>query len=338
VVKKSNKGAGHPPEKSDPGESKPKEEGDERERVVKKKSGRGSRGGEDANDAPPGSPTAVLGREVQWRDPKLLKPTYAKAVREHTKEELDDLRASISEERIRTPLIITPGGDVIDGNGRARIAKELGIAKVPCVVLEGVTEEEAWTLATKLNTDRRHLTRDEKRKAIADALNRDESVSDRAIAKRTHSSHVTVGKIRKDLEATGKLDQSNDRFDEHGVARPASANQKKKTKAVEKDAKRQAQTNSPSGSDEPAEVAAPPAPADGTADSNDTPKPAAASAAAVLTELAVDVKTVEPKVQRLIDLIRAGGPEKPHRPDVAAIADAFAQFAKNLNGAFKSAK
>jgi ParB-like chromosome segregation protein Spo0J len=232
--------AGGAPEKPDPGPLDAKQPaGGEKTpgtKPAKKKPAGGSQTVQEGRSPPPEAPSAALNGKVEWRNPATLKHQFASAVRKHTPEEERDLRASIAERGILQPLLITPDGEVIEGNTRARIARESKMTVVPCIVVAGLDDEEAWGAAVTLNADRRHLTREQKEEAINDLLNREPGLSDREIAKQTHTSHGTVAKKRKALEVTGQIPQSEERHDRRG-ARPVGANRKTAAKKVNKTAK-----------------------------------------------------------------------------------------------------
>lgn len=294
---------------------------------AKKKSG-GSKPGQEANPSLPGTPAAVLHAKVEWRDPAMLKHSFASAVRKHTDDEYRDLCASIAERGILQPLLITPDGKVIEGNGRLRIARDSGMTSVPCVIVAGLADEDARSAAVKLNTDRRHLTPKEKEKAIRELLNRDPGLSDRHIAKQAHASHGTVAKKRKEPEATGQIVRTEERRDRHGVARPASANRNTAAKRVNTAAMPSLRTGGSAGSDKTSESSAraPERSVDGGPRA-DGPQ------SMVLAGLVAAVSGVESLIQTVIPLVRAGGPEANDPPAIAAIADTLARLVQDLNSA-----
>jgi hypothetical protein len=57
------------------------------------------------------------------------------------------------------------------------------------------------------NLHRRHLSAERKRELIAELVKAHPEKSDRSIAEEAKTSHVTVGKVRREIEATGKADQ-----------------------------------------------------------------------------------------------------------------------------------
>lgn len=78
--------------------------------------------------------------------------------------DLEDLKGSIMKDRIVSPLVvrqIDSGYELIDGERRARLAKELGYETVPCQVIEA-DDEKAMRLVWRLNVERKDYTPKEK--------------------------------------------------------------------------------------------------------------------------------------------------------------------------------
>lgn len=78
----------------------------------------------------------------------LLKP-YEQNAKIHGTEQIEKLKASIQEFGFLTPCLIDADHNIIAGHGRVMAAKELGMKKVPCVFIEGLTEVQrrAYILA-----------------------------------------------------------------------------------------------------------------------------------------------------------------------------------------------
>ena len=77
-----------------------------------------------------------------------LKP-YGRNAKIHGKEQIEKLKKSIEGFGFLTPCLIDRQNNLIAGHGRVMAAKELGMEKVPCVLIEDLTEEErrAYILA-----------------------------------------------------------------------------------------------------------------------------------------------------------------------------------------------
>lgn len=104
------------------------------------------------------------------------------------------LRASIERWGVLQPVVIDQDGRVLDGNHRARIADELGVAYDTRTVHVG-DEDDAHEVARTLNLDRRHLDADDRRRMVA--MLRQDGHSGHAIARALGVSEPTV---RRDLE------------------------------------------------------------------------------------------------------------------------------------------
>lgn len=74
---------------------------------------------------------------------------YAKNTKIHGKKQLEKLKKSIEEFGFLTPCLIDKDFNIIAGHGRVMAAKELNIKKVPCVFVEGLSEQQrrAYILA-----------------------------------------------------------------------------------------------------------------------------------------------------------------------------------------------
>ncbi len=77
-----------------------------------------------------------------------------------TQESLDELAVSIRQVGLIQPLVVRPQGEnfeLIAGERRLRACKQLGIARVPCVVLDNVVEEQSAMMALIENLQRENL-------------------------------------------------------------------------------------------------------------------------------------------------------------------------------------
>jgi len=78
--------------------------------------------------------------------------------------DLEDLKGSILKDGIASPLVvrqIDTGYELIDGERRVKLAKELGYKAVPCQVIEA-DDEKAMRLVWRLNVERKDYTPKEK--------------------------------------------------------------------------------------------------------------------------------------------------------------------------------
>ena len=83
-------------------------------------------------------------KEFQLVDINKLVP-YANNARTHNKEQILKLRSSLREFGFVNPVIIDKAYNVLAGHGRIEAAKEEGIAEVPCVYADHLTEESVYS-------------------------------------------------------------------------------------------------------------------------------------------------------------------------------------------------
>ena len=67
---------------------------------------------------------------------------YANNARTHSPEQITKLRSSLREFGFINPVIIDKDYNVIAGHGRIAAAKDEGIAEVPCVFVDHLTEAQ----------------------------------------------------------------------------------------------------------------------------------------------------------------------------------------------------
>ena len=86
--------------------------------------------------------------EVQEVTLTMLRP-YEKNAKIHGEGQIEKIKASINEFGFVSPCLIDRDYNIIAGHGRVMAAKELGMEKVPCVFIEGLTDEQrrAYILA-----------------------------------------------------------------------------------------------------------------------------------------------------------------------------------------------
>lgn len=103
------------------------------------------------------------------------------------------LRASIERHGVIVPVVRDQHGRIIDGYHRSRIADELSVS-YPVSTIDVADDEHATELAQTLNTDRRHLSPDQRRELVIDL--RAQGHSERAIA---GALGVGNGTVHRDL-------------------------------------------------------------------------------------------------------------------------------------------
>ena len=78
---------------------------------------------------------------IEYLSPSSLKP-WAKNARTHSKKQIRQLAASITEFGFTNPILIDGHSNVLAGHGRIAAAELLGMMSVPCVRLETMTEAQ----------------------------------------------------------------------------------------------------------------------------------------------------------------------------------------------------
>lgn len=76
-------------------------------------------------------------------------------------ERLNDMIESIKEFGVIVPIVVRPIGtsyQILSGHNRVNAAKLVGILKVPAVIKEGLTEDEATLIVTETNTMQRSFS------------------------------------------------------------------------------------------------------------------------------------------------------------------------------------
>jgi ParB-like chromosome segregation protein Spo0J len=79
--------------------------------------------------------------KIKNRSPASLTP-YSRNARRHPKKQIKQLATSIDKFGFNAPILVTPGGEVIAGHARLEAAKLLGLATVPTVCIDHLTDQE----------------------------------------------------------------------------------------------------------------------------------------------------------------------------------------------------
>ena len=90
---------------------------------------------------------------IIYRELSEIKP-YENNPRKND-EAVDKVKASIEEFGFLVPILIDETGEIIAGHTRYLAAEELGIEKIPCIILQGLSENEKrkWSvLASRKRT------------------------------------------------------------------------------------------------------------------------------------------------------------------------------------------
>ena len=93
-------------------------------------------------------PKAPAPLAIVYRAPGDLKPDPRNA-RTHSPDQVAQLRASIREFGFTNPVLLRPDGMIGAGHGRVEAAKAEGLAEIPTVTIEGLTDDQwrAYVLA-----------------------------------------------------------------------------------------------------------------------------------------------------------------------------------------------
>ena len=75
-----------------------------------------------------------------WSLDRLI--PYARNARTHSPAQIAEIAGSIRAFGFANPILVSPSGDVIAGHGRLAAARQLGLAEVPVIVLEGLTDAQ----------------------------------------------------------------------------------------------------------------------------------------------------------------------------------------------------
>lgn len=135
--------------------------------------------------------------------------------------EYEALKQNIKEFGVLVPVELDEDGNILDGHHRSAICAELGIEQYPKIIRSGLSEQEKRSHVRSLNLTRRHLTRQQRQRLIAEQLRDTPTISDRAIAARLGVSHHTVKTSRKNLERRGQIAHVEKRTDTLGRSQPA---------------------------------------------------------------------------------------------------------------------
>ena len=91
---------------------------------------------------------------VQEINLDLLRP-YEKNAKIHSEEQVNMIADSIKEFGFLSPCLVDKDYNIIAGHGRVMAAKKIGMDKVPCLFIEGLTESQrrAYILADNKLTE-----------------------------------------------------------------------------------------------------------------------------------------------------------------------------------------
>ena len=82
-----------------------------------------------------------MARRIEiWPTDRLV--PYAKNARTHSPEQIAQIAASIAEFGFLNPILVDSSAGIVAGHGRLLAARKLGLAEVPVVVLDHLTETQ----------------------------------------------------------------------------------------------------------------------------------------------------------------------------------------------------
>lgn len=128
-----------------------------------------------------------------------------------SEEEYESLKSDIAEHGVRVPVVLDEEGVIIDGHHRVQAWDELRgegheVPEYPREVRPDLkTDAEKNELAWKLNMQRRHLNRAQKRDIIAAKLRQSPEWANNRIGSLLGVDSVTVGSVRWRLEAASEI-------------------------------------------------------------------------------------------------------------------------------------
>jgi hypothetical protein len=133
--------------------------------------------------------------------------------------EFDELVADIKANGLRERIVLFQGM-ILDGRNRYRACLAAGVTR-EFYNGDNVIKDEAAARAFVIsaNVRRRHLSAEQKLKALVDLVASAPEKSDRQLAKEASTSHTTIAKARKEAEATGKALPVDTRVGMDGKAR-----------------------------------------------------------------------------------------------------------------------
>lgn len=121
-----------------------------------------------------------MGKAVELREVEIaaLKP-YERNAKQHSKEQVEKIGRSIRELGFLSPCLIDQELNVIAGHGRIMAAKEIGLTAVPCVFVEGLTEEQrrAYIIADNRLTELGEWDMERVQQELADLADADFDIS-----------------------------------------------------------------------------------------------------------------------------------------------------------------
>jgi len=127
-----------------------------------------------------------------------------------TDDEYAALKEDIRVNGLMYAIQVDENGNIIDGHHRKQICEELGIP-ARYEQRAGMSEDDKWDMALRLNNNRRHLSNEQKRTLVRSELIRNPNRSDAKIAGLIGVSGMMVNRHRREMAAEAKqeADEAN---------------------------------------------------------------------------------------------------------------------------------
>lgn len=128
------------------------------------------------------------------------------------------LEKDILENGVLVEIVFDEAGNVLDGHHRMEICQKHDITDYPSKIVSGLSEDEKRDYAQSVNSIRRHLTREQKRKQVRNRLKRHPDHSDRRIAQALGVDHKTVAAVRKEMVGGGEIPHVERKVGSNGMS------------------------------------------------------------------------------------------------------------------------
>jgi ParB-like chromosome segregation protein Spo0J len=139
-------------------------------------------------------------------DPRIIDSGKYQLMPDMSPAEFEALKADIAVRNVVVPIDIDDTGEILDGHHRYRAWLDLKKNELPpTIVRHGLSEQEKRAFARKNNILRRHLSREQVRRLIAEQLKDSPEWADNRIADELGVDGKTVGAVREDLESTSEI-------------------------------------------------------------------------------------------------------------------------------------
>jgi ParB-like chromosome segregation protein Spo0J len=154
-------------------------------------------------------------------DPRIIDSGKYQLMPDMSPAEFEALKADIAVRNVVVPIDIDDTGEILDGHHRYRAWLDLKKNELPpTIVRHGLSEQEKRAFARKNNILRRHLSREQVRRLIAEQLKDSPEWADNRIADELGVDGKTVGAVREDLESTSEIPRLDRLVGKDGKTRP----------------------------------------------------------------------------------------------------------------------